>query len=191
MGPASMGLSADLGGGPPRPANDPTGVRQWTLTFMPYGWLAGLNGHTTVKGRTTDIDAGPFEILDHLDGAPWMSYAELRKGPLAFYNDIFYAPLGVDASRARSFGGLTVDAALGVDIQQAVIEAGAVYEIGRWPSFTGTTAIDLLAGARYWRQDVAINLALTATLDTAGLTLERERAVARAAAWTGWIPSSD
>ena len=47
---------------------------------------------------------------------------------LALYNDIVYAPLGVDASGARSFGRVSVDAALGVDIEQAIIEAGAAYE---------------------------------------------------------------
>ena len=73
------------------------------MSFTPYGWLPGLNGTTTVKGRSTDIDVGPIEVLGDLDGIPWISYAEARIGRLALYNDIFYAPLGVDASRTRSF----------------------------------------------------------------------------------------
>ena len=113
-----------------------------------------------------------------------MSYAEARIGRLALYNDIFYAPLGVDASRTRSFDRLALDATLGVDIEQAIIEVGAAYEIGRWCSgigfLPGYTAVDLLAGARYWHQEVEINLALTATLDVGGLALSRGRAIARA-----------
>ncbi len=175
-GPAGTGSSADLGSGPPALPPERYETRQWTLSFTPYGWLTGLNGDTTVKGRTTDIDADAFEVLEHLDGAPWMSYAEARAGRLALYNDIVYAPIGVDASSARSFRGLSVDATLGVDIEQAIIEAGAAYEIARW----GHTAVDVLAGARYWHQDVAINLALTTTLDVAGLVVSRDRAVARA-----------
>src|SRR5262249_39473257 len=151
----------------------------WTLSFTPYGWLTALNGDTTVKGRTTDIDADAFEVLRHLRGLPWMSYAEARNGPFALYNDIIYAPLGVGASRARSFNGLSLGAAASVDIRETIIEAGAAYEIGRWHLFAGPTAVDLLAGARYWRLDAAINLALTATLDTTGLVLTRGRAVAR------------
>ena len=26
---------------------------KWTVSFMPYGWLAFLNGDITVKGRTS------------------------------------------------------------------------------------------------------------------------------------------
>jgi hypothetical protein len=177
---ADAALGADLGAGPPPAADAGPASRQWTLSFTPYGWLAGLDGTTTVKGRSTDIDMGPFEILEDLDGAPWMSYAEARIGRFALYNDIVYAPLAVDASAARSFRGLTLDATLGVDVEQAIVEAGAVYEIGRWYTFGGTTAVDVLAGARYWHQDVAINLALSATLDIAGLQLSGTRAVARA-----------
>jgi hypothetical protein len=159
-------------------------ARQWTLSLTPYSWLAGLDGSTTVKGRTTDIDVGAFEVLEHLDGVPWMSYTEARKGRLALYNDIIFAPLSVDASGARSFGRVGLDATLGVDIELIIIEVGAAYEVARWRSglsfLPGQTAIDVLAGARYWRQEVDINLALTATLDVGGLTLSKNRAIARA-----------
>jgi hypothetical protein len=182
-GPAA---SADLGAGPPVAEREVRPPRSWTLSFTPYSWLAGLNGHTTVKGRTTDIDADPIEILEHLDGLPWMSYAEARLGPLALYGDIVYAPLGVDASRTRTFGRAALDATLGVDVEQTIAELGAAYEVASWRSGsligygTGATALDLLAGARYWRQDVEVHLALTATLDVGGLVLTGSRAVARA-----------
>jgi hypothetical protein len=74
---------------------------------------------------------------------------------------------------------VSLDASGGVDIRETIIEAGAAYEIGKWHLFTGWTAVDLLAGARYWRESVDINLALSATLDTAGLVLTRGRAIAR------------
>ena len=114
-----------------------------------------------------------------------MSYVEARNGRFALYNDTIYAPLGVDASRARSLGGLSLDAALGVDIELTIIEVGAVYEIAKWwhggggSAFVRSTAIDLLAGARYWHQDASINLALTGTLNTAGLSVTGNRAIAR------------
>jgi hypothetical protein len=180
LGATGTAVSADLGAGPPPERQAWPPLPRWTVTFTPYGWLPGLSGDVTVKGRTTDIDVGPFEVLEHLDGVPWMSYAEARNGRFSLYNDIFYAPLGVDAGAARSFDRVSVDATLGVDIRQTIIEAGATYELGRWNAFGGPTAIDVLAGARYWRQEVEINLALTATLDDAGLSLSRTRAVARA-----------
>jgi hypothetical protein len=177
---ADGAVGADLGSGPPVYENRPLpAARPWTVIFAPYGWMPGLNGSTTVKGRTTDIDVGPFRVLEHIDGVPGMGYAEARNGPLALYSDIIYAPLSVGASRARSFGGLSLDATAGVDIRETIIEAGATYEIGKWQFFSGWTAVDLLAGARYWRESADINLALTATLDTAGVVLTRGRAIAR------------
>jgi len=134
---------------------------KWTLSFTPYGWLPFLNGDQTVKGRTVSIDVNPIEVLEHLERAPWMSYAEARRGPLALYNDVFYGNLGIDASAARTFGSATLSASLGVDFEQAIVEVGGAYEIAKWRSGGGSrTAIDILGGARYWYQDMAINLAI-------------------------------
>ena len=184
---AGTAAAADLDPGPAiRERAVPPAPRSWTFSFTPYSWLAGLNGHTTVKGRTTDIDADPIEVLEHLDGLPWMSYGEARLGRFALYGDIVYAPLGVDAGAARTFGRATLDTTLGVDVEQTIAELGATYEVASWRSGsligygTGVTALDVLAGARYWRQDVEVNLALTATLDVAGLSLSGSRAIARA-----------
>ena len=88
-----------------------------------------------------------------------------------------YAPLGVDARGARTFGRLALDAALGVDIEQTIVEVGATYEIARW-------SVPHRHRSAGWRtllaSDVALNLALTTTLDETGLTLSRGRATARA-----------
>jgi hypothetical protein len=180
LGATVAALSADLGAGPPAyEERSLPAARPWTVIFAPYGWMPGLSGDTTVRGRTTDIDVGPFRVLEHIDGVPGMGYAEARSGPFALYSDVVYAPLSVGASRARSFDHLSLDVSGGVDIRETIIEAGAIYEIGKWHLFTGWTAVDLLAGARYWRESVDINLALSATLDTAGLVLTRGRAIAR------------
>jgi hypothetical protein len=187
IGGAGAAAGADLGSGPAAYEREiPAAPRAWTFSFTPYSWLAGLNGHTTVKGRTTDIDADPIEVLEHLDGVPWMSYGEARIGRFALYGDIVYAPLSVDGSATRTIGRATLDATLGVDVEQTIAEAGAAYEVASWHSGglagygSGVTALDVLAGARYWRQDVALHLALTGTLDVRGLVLTGNRAIARA-----------
>jgi hypothetical protein len=172
-------------------ATDPTRAslapaNTWTLSVIPYGWLSYLNGDVTIKGRTVSVDVNPIELLEDLDAAPWMSYVEARRGPLAIYNDIVYAKAGVDASRARSVDGLNLNADAAVKVELAIIEAGAAYEIARWRSGGSTkdnvplrfTAFDLIVGARYWHQDLAINLALSA-FDSTGLDLSGGRAVAR------------
>jgi len=193
---AQTAASADSGPAVAR-EDRPASSGQWTVSFTPYGWLPFLNGDQTVRGRTVSLDVNPIEVFEHLEHMPWMSYAEVRKGPLAFYNDIFYAKLGVSASGSRFLGAATLDASLGVDFQQAVIEVGGAYQIAKWVSGSGGsikdpygpvryTAIDVLAGARYWHQDMAINLAATGTLDPAGLEISGTRAIARAGA-VDWV----
>lgn len=178
--------AADLGGGTPPPpvaAHSP-----WIISVTPYAWLPFLHGDVTIRGRAADIDVNPREVLENLEAVPWMSYMEARRGRFAFYNDIFYANLGVDVRRARSLGGATLDAALGLDFEQTVVEIGATYEIAKWWSggaggdahaFARSTALDLLVGARYWRQELALNLALSGGLDTTGLVVTGSRAIAR------------
>ena len=186
---AQTAFAADLGSGPALPpiAASPS---PWTLNVTPYGWLPFLQGDVTVKGRTVDIDVNPFELLDHLDAVPWMSYIEARRGPLALYNDIFFAKVGVDASVSRSVRGLTVGADADLDLTLAIIEAGAAYEVARWssggggslkdaPVFQRYTAVDLLAGARYWHQEADLKFGLTSAVDLNGLVVARNRAIAR------------
>jgi len=154
---------------------------------MPYSWLTYLKGDQTVKGRTVSIDANPIEVLEHLDAAPWMSYVEARRGRLVLYNDLFYAKLRIDADRARSLDRSSLNVAADVKFQQAIIEAGAAYELARWRSGGGIkddaparfTALDLVMGARYWHQDMAVRLALTAAFDTTDLDISGSRAIAR------------
>ena len=139
------------------------------------------------KGATVDIDVTPIELLENLDAAPWMSYVEARKGRLTFYNDIIYAKAGVDAERARSFDQTSINVAADVNVELAIIEAGATYELARWYYGGGikdnaparVTALDLVLGARYWHQELSLRLALTAAFDTTGLDISGSRAIAR------------
>jgi hypothetical protein len=126
-----------------------------------------------------------------------MSYIEARNGPLALYNDTFYAKLGVNVSGIRTVGNATIVGSASADFSEGVIETGAAYQIAKWSSGTGGslkdgytfdryTAIDLLAGARYWQQDLNFNLAVTGTLDTDGLVVSGSRAFARCGA-VDWV----
>jgi hypothetical protein len=180
-------LAADLGSGPPT-AQLPTSA--WTVTVTPYLWLPWLQGDVTVKGRTGSLYTNPYEVLEHLERAPWMSYIEARNGPLVLYNDIFYAKLGVNVSGIKTFGSATIVGSASADFSEGVVETGAAYQIAKWLSGTGGslkdgyafdryTAIDLLAGARYWQQTMNLNLALTGTLDTTDLVVSGDRAFAR------------
>jgi hypothetical protein len=188
IGGAQTTLGADLGPAPLAAPLAPAGP-QWTLSVMPYAWLPWLQGDVTVRGRTVDVDVDPFQLLGHLDAVPFMAYTEARKGPLVLYNDIFFAKVGVDGSVSRSVGGLTVGASADVDMTLAIIEAGGAFEVARWSSgggglrdgagFERYTALDLLAGARYWHEKADLSFGLTGTLNVDGLVVTRNRAIAR------------
>src|SRR5215472_8264586 len=124
-------FAADLGSGPPGIllANSP-----WTVTFTPYAWAPFIQGDATVRERTANIYVNPVELIDHLERMPWMSYIEARRGPLAFYNDIVYANAGIGVDGVRRFGSATIDANLGADFQQTIVEVGAAYQIAKWHS---------------------------------------------------------
>lgn len=156
VGTSSVVFSADFGAAP-QPV---LAASQWRLSFTPYAWLPYLNGDMTVRGRSVSVDVAPWTVLGHLERVPFFGYGEARNGPLALYSDAFYANLGLNASGigSRSVApGITgtLSAALGLDFEEAVVELGGAYEVWKCDPHT---AIDILAGARYWHQDMSINL---------------------------------
>ena len=44
------------------PITPPPAIQGWTYSLTPYFWAVSLNGSTTAKGRTADVDAGFFDI---------------------------------------------------------------------------------------------------------------------------------
>ena len=143
-----------------------------------------------VKGRALDVAVDPIEIIDHLDWSTlpmWMSYAEARRGPLSLFNDIVYAQLSGAGGFTRSVSGRRATATFGAhvkaDYQLAIVEAGSTYEIWSHGSqgSSGSTAFDVLAGARYWHQDVDVSADLTGTVAFSGplgITISGNRAIA-------------
>ena len=184
LGVSGAALSADLGGAL-RPETPPS---QWRLSFTPYAWLTWLDGEQTTRGRSVDVNVNPIQVLGHLERVPFFGYGEARNGPLAVYTDVFYANLGLsgDGVRSRTLApGIngTLSAAIGLDFEETVVEVGGAYEVMKWDS---RTAIDVLAGARYWHQEMGVNLALAGTLDVGDLQISRGFAAARSGS-VDWV----
>jgi len=58
--------SADLYPRPSDMALEPLpSPSQWQFSFTPYGWLIGVNGNATARGRTVDIDASFSDIVEN------------------------------------------------------------------------------------------------------------------------------
>jgi hypothetical protein len=187
------GLGADLGPQPryqlPQPAPP---LSQWQFSFTPYLWLPWMTGDVVVKGRTLDVSVDPAQLIDHLnwpDIVPaWMSHAEARRGPLSLFNDIVWADVTGSGGFKRKFSGRFVSATFGanidVDYQMAIVEAGSAYTV--WSQggqgSPGSTAFDVLAGARWWHQDLDVSADLTTTLTVggpSGLTIRGSRTLAK------------
>lgn len=154
--------------------DEPSG---WSLSFTTYSWLPWMSGQTGVRGRTLDVEATPRDMLKALDWSSlpvWMSYTELRNGRLALFNDIVYSKVAGSAGFERSREGPllagTVQVDVEADFEQLTFELGAAYEV--WsngaPKAAGHTALDILGGARYWRQELNVSVDITSSATLQG-----------------------
>jgi hypothetical protein len=109
-----------------------------------------------------------------------MSYFEARKGPFSLFTDVVWADLGFpghaqdDFNRQASghpferFPGVAVnvDANLHIkghaqlDYQSVIVQSGAGLELAHWSGPSSRTGLELLAGARYWNQNVDTSVSL-------------------------------
>jgi hypothetical protein len=164
----------------------------WQISVTPYLWLPWMTGDVVIKGRALDVAIDPAQLIDHLnwpDIVPaWMSHIEAKRGPLSLFNDVVWTDVvGTDQFRGK-FNGRFVTATFGANAKAnykiAIVEGGAAYTVwaqGRQGS-PGSTALDLLAGARWWHQDVEISADLATTIASsgpAGLTFRGNRAIAK------------
>ena len=165
----------------------------WEFQFTTYGWLPWISGDVAIKGRSFSVEVDPNDVLNALDwgsGIPaWFSYAEARNGPFSIFNDIVYSRLAGSADFARTGPGgrLTLRGDVNADFEQTIIELGGTYEVwSEGEKGVSQTAIDVLGGGRYWRQDASVSADLSANLNLAGLEIDKNRVIAREGA-VDWI----
>jgi hypothetical protein len=180
----AQSFAADLPARPPEPAVA-VSTPAWSYVVTPYAWLPSINGSTTIRGRTADIDASFGDLLDRkipeqLFGL--MGAFEARNGRVSVMTDLVYMKLGADGggARARSvhpaIGG-ALAASMSAQFEMFIAEAALGYELVRWQGAgVSETAIDVYGGGRFWWQDAETDLALTAGLNVGDLTMVRGRA---------------
>ncbi len=174
--------------GVPRPAAPLAPNGGWSFQFTPYGWLPWVSGDAVIGGRSFTVAQNPAQVLESLNMV-WMSYMQAKKGPLTLFNDTMYASLGSSGSflHSRTFSphiNATVGAALSSDYRYWTVELGGMYEVAQWssgmsPGRAHDTVLELLAGGRYWHQDLDVDVALAGTLNVFGLTVSGSRALAQ------------
>mgnify|MGYP000935897164 CR=1 FL=1 len=129
----------------------PASSNDWQVTSWAYGWLAGLEGTTGIKGFNTEVDVPFSSILDHLDMSVALNL-EVQKGRWGGWVDGMYLKV--------SAGGSTPDPLLdvvNVSLEQIVAEAALFYRV--WESPQGS--LDLYAGARYMSMTGDMSLSLS------------------------------
>lgn len=189
-GAADTGAAADLGAKPAAaPALAPVPVPPgWTFRATAYGWLTSMKGTQTVAGRSAKVDVSFIDIVEKSDTLfALMANFEARNGPLALYGDLVWSKIGLSGGDIRSRALTphvvgTVGAALDLNVQMAILEVGAAYEIAR----SGALAVDLLGGVRYWYQEADLSLDVVGTLDLGRLELAGGRAIARSGS-VNWL----
>jgi hypothetical protein len=166
------------------PITPPPAIPGWTFSLTPYAWAISLDGSTTVKGRTTDVDANFFQILDHTQFPKGLlqlaALGEARYDRFALLTDIIYMKLGLGASITRSRGTDEIGGAVGVSggltVEMVIAQAAAAYEVARWNGLTSprsTTALDLYAGGRAWWQRGDLQINALGTVSIFDLTFSR------------------
>lgn len=153
----------------------------WSFRITPYGWLTSLDGTQTVRGRSVKVDASFVDIVEKSDTlVGLMGNFEARNGPFALYGDLIWSSIGFERNDVRTrtpAPGITttVGRAVGMDIQMAIAEVGAAYEVARF----GALAFDVLGGARYWYQEADLSFEVDRTIGIGDLELVGRRALAR------------
>lgn len=172
--------AADLGPPPPAPVIEAPTVPGWTFRFTPYGWLTALDGTQTVRGRSVKVDASFADIVKESDTlVALMGDFEARNGPFGLLANVVWSKIGFERGDIRSRAPApgvtgTLAASLGLDLEMAIVEVGAAYEVYR----VGPLAFDVLGGARYWHQEADLSLSLAAGVQVGDLEVAGTRAFA-------------
>jgi hypothetical protein len=174
---------------------------QWEFRFTPYAWATSVNGTTIAADQAVDVDASFLDVVEESESlVGLMGYFEARRGRLALYTDVVWSSLTFAGERSGTgpLGGLDVSVDAELDYEQTIIEAGVSYEIARFPGDPGSlkddfggsisyTAIDILAGARYWRESVDLSFDITGVVTLpSGFEVRGDRVVGRSGA-IDWI----
>jgi opacity protein-like surface antigen len=164
---------------------------EWRVSVTPYMWAFGMNGSQIVRGNSLDSNMTFVDALTKTSSFPleFAANVEVRNGPLSFYSDFVWTQLrfagSLFALRNPIFGAaLALDANARMKMTMAIVEGGATYEMARW-GYAGApaafTAIDAVAGLRYWRvgMDLALDITGAINLTNLGMSQSGSRAIAR------------
>jgi opacity protein-like surface antigen len=171
---------------------------KWDVSIMPYLWAVGMNGSSTAAGQTANVNMTFVDALTNSSSFPLEVAAnmEARNGPISVYVDAIWMQTRMAGSlfalrNPIANANLAVNADARLKQTVTIIEAAGTLELGRW-GYAGSpaafTAIDAVAGLRYWRIGLDLSLDVTGAINLANLGLSQvgNKAVAKSGAMT-WV----
>ncbi len=180
--PSATGAAPPLFTAPQFVAADKPAFGDWHLTIMPYVWAIDLNGTTTARGQEIGVNLSFVDLLTKSSSPPLEAAVrvEARNGPFAVYLDYLWARLRASGSILAQRTPIT-GVALSADetghlkfTVKAILEGGAAYEVLRWgEGGSSYTAIDAIAGLRYWNINTDVSLDIVGTVNVPLLGLSR------------------
>jgi hypothetical protein len=129
---------------------------KWRFAIIPYLWLMGINGKTTIKGRSANLDVSFGDIWDNLDFAAEV-HLEAWKDRYGFFIDTSFAKIALKKNVDLRF-----DNTLNTQFVTKFFlgEFGGFYRVGTWavgggdagrpPKTSSSLTFDLIGGGRYW-----------------------------------------
>lgn len=155
----------------------------WQYRVSPYAWLTSMDGDMAIRGREFSVDASFVDVVKESDSLiAFMLNSEARNGRFSILSDTIFARITAsqdDVRESNPLPGLSLRVAgdLGVEFQMFTQELSATYELLRRPGNGGSsyTALDLVAGGRYWNIQAEAALGITTVIDLPALGLKRTR----------------
>ena len=129
---------------------------KWRFSIIPYLWLMGINGKTTIKGRTSNLNVSFGDIWDNLDFAAEV-HIEAWRDRYGFFVDTSFAKIAI-----KDNVDLRFDNSLNAKFITKFFlgEFGGFYRLGTWQLGGGAESykskanssltLDLIGGGRYW-----------------------------------------
>ncbi|MBX5190349.1 hypothetical protein HJB86_15705 [Rhizobium sp. NZLR3b] len=123
---------------------------QWTFSFSPYFWAAGLDGETQVFGLpTVDIHQDFGDILSDLDFA-FMAAGDARYDRYSIFTDLSYVRVTTSSASPR---GVVADE-VRLKSETFTVMLGGAYTVYE----DQNARLDVLAGARFWHVETRVGL---------------------------------
>ena len=128
------------------------------------GWLSGLNGSLGVRGRSTDVDVSPADVLDYLSDLDFTILGAVRAtyGRWNFRAGLFYMGMGSEFH-------ISSERSVDISFDQWIVEGAVGYRVAELPvgckPCAPCMAVQPFVGVRYNSLNVTLSdLGLTAPI---------------------------